>query len=517
MKIIKDFKVENYRNVEHAKLENLKDLNIFIGPNNCGKTNFLEFISSFSNLRFGGAYGYSCPDCNKFGGEISICLPLRDEDFYLRKSPREIRVNLKISLYSDTINELVPRVLKKQKEKLEKATCPNIGEEIEMENLGDHTSHLYVKHLSPFIHEDIIDEIKKSILYCPEGRLQSYKEKKFDEFIREIQPSGADYRRLIKFIGDLVDPTIHDHRYEDLIKRFGDEDFITSIKEQGSGVRSLICLVADILFKKDAKILLIDEPELGLNPKSKQTFLKFLLEESGRKQVFIATHDPTFVNPSLWKGYDVSVYLYSPVKKEFVKVNLEENKEDPETFAGYLPHTTSLKDIHIYVEGSSDVYIFEAFLRKYLKQVDKNWAEILQRIGIFHLGGGFWEHLLYTIPECPPYRCAIILDNHEKEKAKEACKIAEGFEFCENLGKLREVFGTRKPIYCLTEEKIEKYFGIELPESYNKKVDGPNIAEKMENVHEEIKKLFEVILVDVNRFVTVRNSVRGGNCEELGS
>ena len=82
-----------------------------------------------------------------------------------------------------------------------------------------------------------------------------------------------------------------------MIRKVDGEDFETPISEQGSGVRSLACLVVDILFSDD-EIVLIDEPELGLNPLVKQESLKFLLTESKERQIFIATQDPTFVN--LW-------------------------------------------------------------------------------------------------------------------------------------------------------------------------------------------------------------------------
>ena len=75
-----------------------------------------------------------------------------------------------------------------------------------------------------------------------------------------------------------------------MIRKVDGEDFETPISEQGSGVRSLACLVVDIPFS-DNKIVLIDEPELGLNPLVKQEFLKFLLTESKERQIFIATQD----------------------------------------------------------------------------------------------------------------------------------------------------------------------------------------------------------------------------------
>jgi len=38
MIIFETIEIWNFRNIKHVKLEGLKDLNIFIGPNNCGKT-----------------------------------------------------------------------------------------------------------------------------------------------------------------------------------------------------------------------------------------------------------------------------------------------------------------------------------------------------------------------------------------------------------------------------------------------------------------------------------------------
>jgi AAA15 family ATPase/GTPase len=181
MKIIEDLDVENFRNIKHARLENMKDLNILIGPNNCGKTSILELISSFSRLIQGRSYFYLCQECNRLRDKIGgITLPLKPEDFYLKKDPREIKVKLKFSLNPDSINKLVSgRVLEKQREKQKEIVCKNTKNQIEMENPGDYSYNLYGKHFSPFIHNDIIEEVKRSILYCPEGRLQSYQGKGF--------------------------------------------------------------------------------------------------------------------------------------------------------------------------------------------------------------------------------------------------------------------------------------------------------------------------------------------------
>ncbi|MCK4734195.1 MAG: AAA family ATPase, partial [Methanophagales archaeon] len=288
MMIFRDIEIKNYRNIKHAELKDLKDLNIVIGPNNCGKTNLLEFIQSLGKLELGGCE-YLCPECEDFRKSDSdvmcLSLTLGYNDFYLKDRGTQMMVEL--SLDEEQINQLVPRVLKKQKEKLKNASCGQSSNHIIMEKPHD-AYGLNAEHFSIFIHRDIIDEIKRNILYCPERRLQNYKEKDFVEYVRERKLRSSQKRKWIDFLNKIVDAKIDDEKYENLIRKVDGVDFETPLSEQGSGVRSLACLAVDILFS-DAKIVLIDEPELGLNPLVKQEFLNFLLDESKERQIFIAT------------------------------------------------------------------------------------------------------------------------------------------------------------------------------------------------------------------------------------
>jgi len=500
MIIFQELYVSGFRNIKEVKLENLKDLNIFIGPNNCGKTNLLELLNYFSKLSCGKALKPLCGECAKFyENSKTECfnVSISYDDFYLKDIKR--KVVIKFSFKEETINQLVPGILEKLKKELENAQCPEAGKPeiyLESSNLG-----LYCKHLSYFLHSDLMEEFRNWILYCPGGRLQAYKGKDFAKYIREKRLSGAEMRKLIDFIARFVDPKICDYRYEDLIRVIDDVELTVKITEQGSGVRSLICLVADILSARDFRILLIDEPELGLNPHAKHEFLKFLLELADEKQVFMVTQDPTYVNPVLWRDYEskVSVYLFSLIDEKFVKIDLQQNKEDPETFAGYLPHTASLKKIHIYVEGSSDVYVYQILLRKFLKKhYPNNWFEIENKIGIFHLCGDFWKHLLYTIPK-KPYHCVVILDGDKRELAKKI--ISKHNKSIVNTAKFKiaeepaDIGKILNAVYCLQRDKIEDYlFPSEPPPNYNKRYDAPKAAERLEEVPKEIEEVFKALL-----------------------
>jgi hypothetical protein len=534
MILIKQLGLKRFRNLKNAELNGLRDLNILIGPNNCGKTNILEAIQLISQLAHGPGYNYLCQDCLRSGTEFQgthegglegVYVALATGDYYLKKPPRNEEVELSLLLDRQSVEKLVPRVLGKQQESI-KIACSKAEDKITLRNMD---SGLFAVHFSPFLHRDILDEIKR-VLYCPEERLQQYKDKTFVDFLRDKSLSGGQMRRLIDLLARVVDPRIQDYKSQDLIQILNQTSLTVTIAEQGSGVRSLVCLAADILADESSRIVLLDEPELGLNPAARQEFLKFLVDVSKDRQLFVATQDPCFVNPALWRDQKdkVSVQLFSIQTDSFVSIDLHQNQEDPSVFAGYLPHTTSLREVHIYVEGSSDVYILQVWLRKFLQQVEEHDAsaveispsgasmmvkharyelgdrfEIQNKIAVFHLCGNFWSHLLYTIPK-NPYRCVVILDGNKKGEVPVVLKKHNAsetntskFELVDSVQELANAIkvGLRHPIYCLKKNNIEDYlFPGERPTQYNKRVDGPRAAERLERLPEEAFDLFLAIL-----------------------
>jgi hypothetical protein len=163
-------------------------------------------------------------------------------------------------------------------------------------------------------------------------------------------------------------------------------------------------------------MVLIDEPELGLNPAAKQALVSLMLEQTQTKQFFLSTHDPSFTNPALWKlaspSVDFAIFLYSELDGRFVKANKTESKDTAGSFAGYLPHTTSPRDFHLYVEGRWDAQTFRCLLDRYLWH-RRCWRQVEDRTEVFHLGGEFWQHLLATVPSAP-YRRLIVLDGDKQ-------------------------------------------------------------------------------------------------------
>lgn len=543
MKILEGLYIQNYKNIDKYSLNEFKDLNIIIGPNNRGKTSILECINCLNKLKGSDKElvyckdnfcsslqtAYNKSDYGKQGSKNnSVSCTMQENDQYLRKNLITINYSFSsdviLEKFSDAYNiddkmffsniisvlkeepaltnldkaKAEEHLLKRNEDKPSIAYNPRYT--LFLKQFSTTGTNAQIPDISLFNVPAIFEFISKRVCYIEDNRLQNYKTQSILDYLKNKNLSGLKMNRLITFLKLVVDSEIEDFTQNslDLVKT---DEFVTSISEQGSGIRSLICLIADILSAEAGSIILIDEPELGLNPSAKQEFLKYLIEISKKNQIFITTHDPTFVNPILWETESIVVYLYSLIKESFIKLNLNENNSDPATFAGYLPHTTSLKSLHLYVEGASDVYIFQTFIRKYLIENFDDWAERLNNIGIYHLGGNNWKHMLSTIPK-NPYKCIILLDGDKIEIVNKIKNIVQNFELCATLDKLQSAFynlnNADKPylLYCLNEKTIELYLDKDLKSriaNYKKKIHGPKIAEEMEVIPDEFVKIFEIL------------------------
>lgn len=530
MIFLNSIEIKNFKNIKHAHLKDLNHINIFIGPNNCGKSNLLEAIKKLKTIEDGKQFRSSCKTCDQIVDESNwffryICAKDKRDAYegklepeivfsfneeYLNKFDTYQNLTTNLSKWSDELyNKLILRAGPKLKKEHSSSTTnfkQHIKEWANRISLQGHQANLMRSLHGSFINPTIVREIKIGILECPEQRLETYKGKKIADYVKDEDLTNTELRKVQEYVRDSVDSKLENYRSASLDYLRGPDRFSTPISEQGSGVRSVICLMSDIISGEDVKIIFIDEPELGLNPAAKRNFVEILKQETKEKQVFIATHDPIFVNPNLWDEGKLNTYLFSIVKNKFVKIDLDHNVHDPNTFGGYLPHTTSLKDFHLYVEGKYDVYIHQVFFRKFLKRAmhrltlaysSRSFHEILNRVGVYHLGGSFWRHLLHTLPR-KPYKVLLVFDGDKKEDVEQTIN-----KFNENrLMNLPKLIPTEQidfasntyqgaiPAYCLSKKKIEDYLDPKPPN----KSDGPNTAMGMKIIPKEFEDIYEQVL-----------------------
>lgn len=492
MKIIDGVKIHSFRNIAELELKNLKDFNIFIGPNNCGKTTILKALDILSKIKIGGPFlkKPAC-QCSRISGSWNNSphnskflieaggATVSQQDKHMKKLQFTIAYSFNEKFITTIDNqkssngffvELLQAIhgfpeMPSVKSEMEQHWLSLEKELTTLKLVQQGDTAAMIEHISLFSKKAITDKISANVVYIDDTRLQDYKHVAIVDYINHKDLNTTAQRELKDFIKEILDPQIKDIKHSLTLQFNG--GFEELIINQGSGVRSLICLAVDILSAGFRSIILIDEPELGLNPHAKQEFLKFLFEQAQTKQIFIATHDPTFLNPLILDNKEnYAIYVYTPLYKlpsspqscpGFIKVNLDESQEDPHVFCGYLPHTESLKANHLYVEGTKDVYAIQNALINYLQtKSGKSWLKLLNQISIHHMGGENWQHLLYTVLRLP-YKTIILLDNDKLEKAKKICSAYSSISinsvkpiFCETIEEIRSALVKEVcPVYCL--------------------------------------------------------------------
>ena len=451
MVYVKQIEIVNFGPIERTSLKDLKAVNIIVGPNNCGKTHILKAVEI-----------------------LSMDFPISSVPF--RRAGKH---RVELTYHFDN------------------------GKKLRL--IDDAERSILVAGTDD---SDILSTLKDKILFCDDQRCSTATEyvkgspevlESIEEDIKPVDPNfiGFEIKRHAK--------------KSTFFRKCGkDEEEEFEFEEQGSGIKFVVGLFARIAENADKEIILIDEPELGLHPAAKVYLFEQIkrLAENG-KQIFVVTHDPFFASPQLLDEGLCSVYVYSFCENQFIRIDPSELKHG-HSFVGFFPHNLSMKDIHIYVEGPSDVYALQGFLLAYLRKKGLSMIDF-DRVGVFHLGGDKYAHLFYTIPKVP--RSIVIFDGNKKDEQKlervknnlntlreslgdratfpefVLCKD-EGME--DRLEKARNALDQGKcPVFFLEKDDISEYFG--LGDTKPKPVDIAREAIRVENVPVEFEKVFDLI------------------------
>ncbi len=199
-----------------------------------------------------------------------------------------------------------------------------------------------------------------------------------------------------------------------------------NIKEQGSGIHSALQTMKT-MYKENTDIVLIDEPETSLFPAGKITLLSKIIDLLEHKQVVIATHDPTFINKHLISQMDkenkFDIKIYSCSQGKFNQLNMIDGNLSPDIQAGFLTQTFSGKPVHLYVEGHTDFYVFQALLTKYcISRNISDFVNIINKIAIYQLNGSQWINHIGHLPDIKYYKTITILDNEYESKVRHLSK-----------------------------------------------------------------------------------------------
>ena len=354
--LIKEINLENFRShKDRVSISELSNVNVFIGPNNAGKSNIIEALKYLRGLVTGQQTRPFVDVAFDRNPNIKIEISLT---FELAKSrnrmidslfetnnnvrPDDIKKTsfMKTLAYSASIknNGVIEEevktpniiegnltIVKRNKENVRLGDLENRCKEIlknqniqegfmQGSNAPIEFRALNFRKLPPFFQE-MIQDVKNSINNWQwfdthrkaVPRMQSGEEhvltptgENLTKFLNSLQTSNP--REFIKLVDEVIKviPSI-----SEILAPLRGQEATMNINEEGlekptdlgdisMGLMQIFILVVGILTKKKGSVVLIEEPELHLHATSQRRFFELIQREAKDKQFIITTHSTIF-------------------------------------------------------------------------------------------------------------------------------------------------------------------------------------------------------------------------------
>lgn len=406
---IKRISIENFRSIKHIDII-VSEFNIFVGQNNCGKTNLFEALEFFFN-------GYK--------GDIQELIFKRDSDI-------EMSVEIEFSDIQDGLSKMQNErnkatlsgkigdadiaCLRRSSKDVKKRKLYIDGDEVAPGTGFDAALNDFLPKFEYITTKQYYDSVAKYSKTTPIGVMlsnvlatilqtnQQYKEFQ-EKFSALFESDDSEIKTEFDRIGNNVKVYLEKQfpdtskvrfevtqpAFEDLLKNFNtdiDDGIETSAEEKGDGMQralmlSIIQAYSD--FRKQNEdagksfLFFIDEAELHLHPKAQRQLKEVLYDLSkDTDQVFINTHSSVFVADN-YAGQSIFKVEKSSGETCISRVNESDKPYIIYDLLGGSPADLLLPNNFLIVEGQSEFELFTRIIRRFYS--DKPSIQIIQAHG----------------------------------------------------------------------------------------------------------------------------------------
>ena len=310
---IKEVTIKGFKSIKLLKDLELKKLNVLIGANGSGKSNFISFFKMLTSLhegnlqswvrRHGGAarilnFGSKTTESlsgkfmfGKNGYFFELAPSVTDGFFFKRETLHYTTLGQTEGLGSDHVES-------KLKETAEK--------KLGMSKAAFASTAIQNWRFYHFHETGDMAPMKKPSSTHTAGRL-AHDGSNLAAFLQRMsREHPKTYRKIIKVL-QLAIPFFDHFAYEKNRMESGEEQILLTWKQKGSdytfhpsqlsdGSLRFICLATALLQPNPPTTVLIDEPELGLHPTAVTLLAALAHSESRRFQIIISTQSVTLVN-----------------------------------------------------------------------------------------------------------------------------------------------------------------------------------------------------------------------------
>lgn len=345
---LKLISVKGYKSIKDQEIP-LTKINVLIGQNGAGKSNFISLFKFLRNIIEGRLKNYSL----KVGAETLL--------YYGSKETRkiEIFINLTQNFYGLTLESTANDSLFIEHEYF---TIRNNDSNI---HKGEHTAQSEESELSKGENknnaaEQVYNVLKEWRVYHFHDTSETAGVKKYgsiadNQFLFEDASNLAAflyvlkhtqeeyYERIVKtvqlvipFFKDFVlrpNPLNEENIRLEWNDKFSDKTFTAN--ELSDGSLRFICMATLLLQKNLPQMILLDEPELGLHPSAITILAGLLKKAANRSQVIVSTQSVSLVNE--FEAEDIIVVENKEAETTFKRL-------EPEKLETWL-HEYSMGDL----------------------------------------------------------------------------------------------------------------------------------------------------------------------------
>ena len=324
--------LKGYKSIRDTEVGFMSGLNIIIGPNGSGKTNFLAFLKNAIRRDF--------LEIGNFEVQIETTI---GEGYYWKKVKKGDKVLIEAKGKKMLSNQINSKLLVEGKVLINKEVIDSVNITIEEGKAftivysKDFYSHFslctFIEHSYPSNMLSITEpariefDIEEGRLLNVNAQFDFKRDYYFVHLFQQrfaieldepkdivaINPKIVDALKKYTIIEDIRLNTPHFIVFERAgsnqeISHFTIENILTEFKVNGKwlkwhelsdGTKRMFYLISKITYETmpvNCELILVEEPELGVHPNQLSRLMDFLREQSREKQIIITTHSPQVLN-----------------------------------------------------------------------------------------------------------------------------------------------------------------------------------------------------------------------------
>ena len=329
---LRNVKLSGYKSIQSVDVEFQDGLNIVIGKNAAGKTNFLNFLNKTLKFDFRGLNNFNSILEFQNGKKISIESKgaMDKKDFFLNNDfnsnfESKLKIGRKVIKIEDHFSDLAERDI------LYNSTfiCHGIPKNlpiidsplqfiVKKDETSDDLLNMYRNENLPYFIKNIILKlifINFSFDKITESKIEKVIEKEFENlsFFSDMLRKYSSISEIR--VSDNFNVFISDNKKEFTLNNFFIEFKIENrwlpFSSLSDGTKRLFNIISEIYDDSDfykfgitfstyittekeklSRIILLEEPELGIHPHQFHKLMNFLKVQSETKQIILTTHSP---------------------------------------------------------------------------------------------------------------------------------------------------------------------------------------------------------------------------------